>query len=38
MSRSHNEHKKDEVLQEYKKARWYIDELIKYLEDNNCEN
>ena len=26
--------KKDETLQEYKKARWYIDELIKYLEEN----
>lgn len=27
--------KKDEVLQEYKKARWYIDELIKYIEGND---
>lgn len=27
--------KKDETLQEYKKARWYIDELIKYMEGNN---
>lgn len=25
--------KKDEVLQEYKKAAWYINTLIKYLED-----
>lgn len=30
--------KKDEILQEYKKARWYIDELIKYLEEINNEN
>ena len=25
--------KKDEVLQEYKKAAWYINTLIKYLEE-----
>jgi hypothetical protein len=26
--------KKDEVLQEYKKAVWYINTLIEYLENN----